>query len=339
MVKAFDDLRGGIADIPIRTLAEDEYDPAQIMTFTFNAGTIFTGHETEAKAVMEAGKNPGLGVRALHDEGITGKGINVAIIDQNLLLDHPEFAGKIAAYYDTGCDQPEDSGSMHGPAVTSLLVGKNTGVAPGAKVYYAAAPSWTGDSAYQAEGLRWIIQQNAALPEGEKIRVVSVSAAPSGEWTFFTANQEQWDAAVAEAQAAGILVLDCRTGSDTCFIWSAFYDPSQPEEVTAMTCGYPSEPDETGIDEKIICVPASYRTVAEEYEKGVCSYQYTGDGGQSWSVPYAAGVLALGWQIDPSMTAEEAVTLLRESCYQNKNGIHFIDPPAFIDAVRAQLAD
>ena len=88
----FRDLRGGICGIPVQTLAEDEYDPAQIMTFTFNAGTIFTGHEAEAAAILEAGKNPGLGVRALHDEGVTGKGVNVAIIDQNLLLDHPEFA-------------------------------------------------------------------------------------------------------------------------------------------------------------------------------------------------------------------------------------------------------
>ena len=332
-VKAFDDLRGGMDDIPIRTLTEDEYDPAQIMTFTFNAETIFTGHEAEAKAVMEAGKNPGLGVRALHDEGITGEGVNVAIIDQNLLLDHPEFAGKIAAYYDTGCNQPEDSGSMHGPAVTSLLVGENIGVAPGAKVYYAAAPSWTGDSAYYAAGLRWIIQQNAALPEGEKIRVVSVSAAPSGAGSPFT-NKDQWDAAVVEAQAAGILVLDC-SGS----IWPAFYDPMKPEDVTAMVCGFSSCLSAGRSDYGIVYVPTSYRTVAEEYKKGVCSYQYTGEGGLSWGIPYAAGVLALGWQIDPSMTAEEAANLLKQSCYQNKNGIHFIDPSAFIDAVRAQLAD
>jgi hypothetical protein len=37
--------------------------------------------------------NPGLGVRELHEEGITGKGVTVAIIDQNMILDHPEFQG------------------------------------------------------------------------------------------------------------------------------------------------------------------------------------------------------------------------------------------------------
>jgi hypothetical protein len=31
--------------------------------------------------IMEEGKNPGLGIRSLHSQGITGKGISVAIID------------------------------------------------------------------------------------------------------------------------------------------------------------------------------------------------------------------------------------------------------------------
>jgi hypothetical protein len=52
-----------------------------------------------------------------------------------------------------------------------------------------AAPSWNGDSAYQAAALDWIVDQNRALPEGQKIRVVSVSAAPSGPGSPFTQNQ------------------------------------------------------------------------------------------------------------------------------------------------------
>jgi hypothetical protein len=36
--------------------------------------------------ILEIGKNPGLGIRSLHDRGITGRGIGVAIIDQPLLV-------------------------------------------------------------------------------------------------------------------------------------------------------------------------------------------------------------------------------------------------------------
>ena len=40
--------------------------------------------------LLEAGKNPGLGVRALHAQGITGRGVGIAIIDNPLLVDHQE---------------------------------------------------------------------------------------------------------------------------------------------------------------------------------------------------------------------------------------------------------
>ena len=43
-------------------------------------------------------------MRGLQAQGITGKGVRAAIIDQPLLTDHPELSGRIAAYYDTGCE-------------------------------------------------------------------------------------------------------------------------------------------------------------------------------------------------------------------------------------------
>ena len=150
---------------------------------------VFTGAEDIAARILEEGKNPGLGVRDLHAQGITGKVVNVAIIDQNLLGDHPEYINRIAAYYDSGCERPENEGSYHAPSVLSILAGETVGVAPGARVYYAAAPSWKMDAAYKADCLYWIIEQNRALPENEKIRLVSVSSAPENGWYI---NGELW---------------------------------------------------------------------------------------------------------------------------------------------------
>jgi subtilisin family serine protease len=70
--------------------------------------------------------------------------------------------------------------------------------------------------------------------------------------------------------------------------------------------------------------------------KGDCSYQYTGRGGLSWSIPYAAGVLALGWQIDPDLTADEAVDLLFESAYRPNKDTAIIDPAAFVQLVKTK---
>jgi len=252
----------------------------------------------------------------------------VAIIDQPLYQDHPEFAGKIAAYHDVGC---ESESSMHGPAVASLLVGAKCGTAPDARLYFVAAPSWTGDSAYQAKALDWITDQNEKLPAGEKIRVVSVSAAPSGPGSPFKKSKEMWDTACARAEKAGILVLDC-TGHHG-FLGPCYYDATDPETVSRCKPGFPSRPG-MPVRGKLLLVPCSPRTTAEEYERGDCAYQYCGQGGLSWGIPYAAGVLALGWQARPDLTGPQMRELLFASAHVTPEGARTINPQAFIEAVR-----
>ncbi len=335
IVNPYDDLRyfDWLEEHNKEVYEESEYNKEDILTYTFNQGTILKGSEDIQREVMENGKDPGLGIRDIHKQGITGKGVNVAIIDQNLLLNHPEFYGKIVAYYDTGCEVGENRGSMHAPAVTSLLVGDKIGTAPDAKVYYAAVPSWKCDSEYYAKGLYWIIEENKKLPEDNKIRVVSVSAAPSGEDSLFTKNLNMWDESVLIAQREGILVLDCRIGVKTGIISPAFYDPEEPNNVLKCTGGFPGSTYKVPSFE--IGVPASYRTVAEEYMEGSPSYQYTGLGGQSWSIPYAAGVLALGWQINTTLENDRIIKILFDTCTVSNDGSNIINPPAFIEAVKA----
>lgn len=278
--------------------------------------------------ILEKAKNPGLGVRKLHEEGITGKGVNVAIIDQPMYLDHPEFEGKVKAYRDFGCGSQS---SMHGPAVASLLVGDTIGTAPGADLYFAAVPSWLGDSAYFAQALEWIVEENSKLPENDKIRAVSVSAAPSGNGTPFSINNELWDEAVRKAEEAGIAVLDCTSHHG--FVAPCYYNGGDPEEPSSYKGGFPSEKFFNRMPDHIF-VPTSPRTTAEEYVKGEYKYQYTGQGGLSWGIPYCTGVMAMGWQINPDLTWEQMIDLLFESAYKANEGTPIIDPPAFIESVK-----
>jgi serine protease AprX len=303
-------------------------------TLWFNQKTVWPANMPVATADLLAGAmNPGLGVRKLHQDGLTGKGVNVAIIDQPLYQDHPEFSGKIAVYQDVGCGSES---SMHGPAVASLLVGTKCGTAPDARIYYVAAPSWTADTAYYAKALDWIIEQNAQLPAKEKIRVVSVSAAPSGLGSPFKKNAEQWDPACKRAEKAGILVLDCTEHHG--LIGPCFYDAANPDDFAKCKAGFPSRPslgDSSGSQNPRILVPCSPRTTAEEYVKGQCGYQYCGQGGLSWSIPYCAGVFALGWQVRPELTAQEMRNLLFKAAYKTPDGSLIINPPEFIGLVRA----
>jgi serine/threonine protein kinase len=300
-------------------------------TLTFNQKTVWPASMPAgidpAKLLLD-GMNPGLGLRQLHQQGWTGKGINVAIIDQPLYQDHPEFAGKIAACFDVGCNSET---SMHGPAVASLLVGTQCGAAPDARVYYVAAPSWKADSAYYARALDWIVDQNTKLPPGNKIRVVSVSAAPSGPGSPFTTNTDIWDPACARAEKAGILVLDCTVHHG--FVGACYYDPADPENVSKCKSGFPSRPG-GGARSGLLLAPSSRRTNAEEPVKGQFGYQYWGQGGLSWSIPYCAGVLALGWQERPDLDAAQMRALLFKSAYKISDGSLIINPPQFIRMVK-----
>jgi len=311
---------------------ESQLDSSIIKTFWFNEKTVWPEkYLAYSKSLIIKGKNPGLGIRRLHQQGITGKGVAIAIIDQNICLDHPEFANKIVEYHDVGCNTPSNQSSMHGPAVASLLVGDSIGTAPDAKLYFVAAPSWTQDAKYQADALNWIIAKNNSLPDNAKIRAVSISAAPSGPGTPFTRNNADWDSAYVHAVNAGILIIDCTQNHG--ITAPCYYDIDDPDNVSACIPGWP------GLvfinDTNRICIPTSLRTTAEEYDEGNFSYQFTGRGGLSWAEPYLVGVIALGWQVRPDISGDEMLLLVRKSAYLTNSGALIIQPKAFIDSVKA----
>lgn len=215
---------------------------------------------------------------------------------------------------------------MHGPAVASLLVGETTGTAPGAKIYYAAVPSWKTDATYFADALDWIVETNKNLPAGEKIRVVSISGAPTPSNDGWT-NGEKYLESVTRAAEAGILVLDC--SSENGRIGACGYNFDNPEDVSLCKPGFLSSPGWSHKND--ILAPVQYRTTAEEDSKGDFSYQYDGDGGLSWSIPYVAGVLAMGWEIKPELTADEIMDILFNTAYVDSDGNKYINPTAFID--------
>ena len=308
-------------------------------TLRFNNETLWPATDRlpdgfDPNVLLQEGMNPGLCVRELHNQGITGKGVYVAIIDHPLFLTHPEYVGKIAAYYhDENCAAVGHS--MHGHAVTSLLVGTHCGTAPEARVFYAAVPSWALDSADYAEAMEWIIDCNRGLPDSEKIRLVSASVSPSGQRSSFKKNKAQWDDAVRRAQKEGILVLDCTLHHG--FISACWYDPNDRENPAGCTPGYPGMTDR--YRQGNLMAPTSFRTVARHDMANHPSYQYLGRGGLSWSIPYVAGVLAMGWQIRPELSPEQMKNLLFQSAYRNEKGVRIIDPKAFIQRIKTIDSD
>lgn len=329
-VKKYDDVRA--KDMSGVDLSKDAELPA---TLTFDDNSVWPAAASmpkgfDPKALATAAMNPGLGLRELHASGVTGKGVNIGVIDQPLLDDHPEFAGKIAAYFDAGCEG--QATSSHGPAVASLIVGTNCGAAPEARIYYAAVPSRLQDAACYAKALDWIVEQNGSLPEGQGIQCVCVAAAPSGPAATTSKNTEAWDEAVKRAEAARITVLDCTFSRR--FVAACWREKGDVEDPASYRPGYP------GIDlapsNGYLLIPGAPRTVAEENERGKAAYAYTGRSPLNWAVPYCAGVLALGWQVNAGLSGDQMRELLLQSAYRTKEGYKIINPKEFINAVRAR---
>ncbi len=91
-------------------------------------------------------KDPGLGIRNLHEQGITGSGVKIAIIDQPLGM-HKEYSQNLVYHEDINSNKFKgwNTASMHGAAVASIAVGDSVGVAPDADLYYMTAFNITTD--------------------------------------------------------------------------------------------------------------------------------------------------------------------------------------------------
>ena len=323
MLEKFEDLR---AKVYLANFDEGEkileVPPEDIIaSLKYNQNTKWTDNSLPKK-VLDYGKIPPFDLKELHTKGITGKGVNVAIIDQPLALNHPEYKEQIVSYKEfapKGMEMPISS--MHGPAVASLLVGKDIGAAPKAKVHYYSFPSWLRDSLYAAQALEDIIKTNKKLSDEDKIKFVSVSACLSGQGSPFKYNLDAWDKAFDHAKKEGICVVDC---SEKGFIAPGYIDYVDKQ----FYFGFPKNPKTKSYG--LVHVPNSLRTIAESYDNQHFTYCYSGLSGLSWGIPYAVGILALGQQLAPNLSAEELKNILIYTAQKNEC---IINPKRFIDKV------
>lgn len=346
IISEFEDLRGvDLSERDLRTV------PVEVLiTADFDTKTIWPGQDklsagfNPEKIISEA-KNPGLGIEELHAQGIDGRGVRVAIIDQTLssengeLIAHSEYASKIIDYREFG-DAKGENVSMHGPAVASLLVGETCGVAPGAELVYRATPSGR-DFNHKADALLDLINFNKTLPSGNKIRIVNCSIGYMEE--KYESGLERWIEAIKKAEAEGIIVSDVgdRTGVD--YIGGgASGNKNNPENYDRPLFSKDKEDEElnkifaesggNSEREKEIVIPCDYRSMVSN--TGPDEYMYKGKGGVSWSVPYLTGLFALAFQVNPNLTKKEIANAINKTAIMNKRGLKVVNPKVFIDAIR-----
>ncbi len=355
-------------DTPIGTIKMMDFDTETIWPKKEKLPQDFNPEE-----VLEESKNPGLGIRELHEQGITGQGVVVAIIDQRLDINHPEYKDSVSDYNEYGKTEKEAI-SMHGPAVASLLVGKDCGVAPGAKLVYKAVPA--GRSFHlKAKALSDIVEKNKTLSANEKVKIVSCSIGYMEEKPEPGLNE--WIEALKFAKEAGVFVVDVggnqidisfggggspgdKDDFENYFPW--LYQNNGDEELDKLVAegnideilkklretrkDELSSISDLDLRKKIeahleklrseIIVPSDYRTMASSWSKEG-QYMYNGKGGISWSVPYLAGLFALALQVNPNLQREEIAEIIKDSAVVNKKGLRIVNPKGIIDLARERI--
>lgn len=295
-------------DLTGETLTDSDYE-----NLIFDTKTVFPETLPESfqpETVLEDGKNPGLGLRALHEEGYTGKGVNVGIVDQPL-CGHLEYAGKLRYYADlTDWEAISFEGSsLHGPAVTSLLAGDTTGVAPGVNIYYAAFDlSLEDPHEAVAQAVNQLLDLNEVLPDEDKMCVISVSLGG------FSQN-DPLGYRVLQARAAkqGVYLLTCDS-FETYFDCAGRALQSDPEDFSVYTPALMVSQPGAAAGTTGIYLPMDRRAHASP--SGPEEYMYWTKSGESWAVPYAAGLFALARQVDPEVTVEEFAQAAEETAHE-----------------------
>lgn len=298
--------------------------------------------------ILELGKNPGLGIDLLHKQGITGKGVNIAIIDTAMLLTHDEYKENIMLYELSHC--LDDSAQMHGSAVVSIAVGKNVGVAPDAKVYYIAStfgtisPSGAElDLSYVAEGIKRVLEINSVLPNDDKIRVISISIGLEPQAKGYTSVVDAIE--VAKEEGVFVITTTPQINYDITLtgLGRGLYD--DPNDVQSYSPGVLWSKDYAYFSDKIekgdfLMVPMDSKTYA--FCTGNSDYAFNRQGGLSFTCPWLAGMYALCVQVKPDITPEEFInisyetgsTIKRKQFNQEDNFGIIINPVDIIDKLK-----
>ena len=294
---------------------------------TFDSSTKFPNDSAklpkdfDAEYILEFNKNPGLGIRALHEQGITGADVSIAIIDQNLLVDHEQYKENLMYYEKIHCT--DDVAQIHGPTVASIAIGKDIGVAPDAKLYYIAEThghfsanrNFEFDASIIADCILRILDINKNLPENEKIRVISISRG----YDQTDKGYKEITAAIDKANTENVFVVTTSTeayyknfnlaGADRDYF--ANPDDFKSYEPASWLRSDLYSNNSSAFFQKQNIFPMGSRTYASC--TGTENYEIAHDGGFSWAVPWCAGFYALCCQVKPDITPQEFIEIVNST--------------------------
>ncbi|HJW95450.1 MAG TPA: S8 family serine peptidase [Thermoanaerobaculia bacterium] len=318
---------------------------------------------------------PLVGATPLHESGVTGEGITVAIVDTGVSATHPDLAGAVTDEHcfcsdanGNGCcpnHQTTQSGAGaaaddygHGTHVAGIVASRRVvagvGMAPGASIVAVRVTDANGQYAHSSQvisALDWIINEH---PE---VRVVNVSLG-DGVPVSHTCDHDSADTMVVaeqvaklrargtpvvvssgnDASADGLSTPACLSG-----VWSvgAVYSA----DFGSARWPEPHCIDRTPAADRIACFSDSAPFLTFLAPGAIITSDQPGGGikersGTSMAAPHVAGAVALLLQIKPSAGVDELQSTLTTSgklITDSRNGV--VTPRIDVGKAAAELRE
>ncbi|MCO4781775.1 MAG: S8 family serine peptidase [Candidatus Cloacimonetes bacterium] len=272
-------------------------------------------------------------VSQLHDQGITGKGVLVGVIDTGI-FDHKDFKGKISAYNSftkTGLTEQIDP-IGHGSHVSGLIVGdrhkdKQIGVAPDSKLVVARAIERVSNLGSQEavkkrvhafaskilEAMQWMLDPDQDPQTDDFPKVINNS------WGFPSSmplSKSFFDGAIAKWRELGIIPVFAAGNAGKQGENSILFPGNSSEVITigALKGSEIASFSSIGSDslQKPDFVMQGYRAYSLMRKRnGQIDYGY--QSGTSMAAPKFSAMVALMLQLDPFLKFDEIYSLIQNS--------------------------
>ena len=276
-------------------------------------------------------------LKAIHDQGITGKGVTIAVLDGAVNTNIPELKGaniqdRMPCIKDSA---PENR--AHGTTVAQILVSPEFGVAPDATLYTYTLPlhgdasnctlsGWTGEAVNDTPLL---IEQ--AINDGADIITISSN---------FDDDSIDLRWAMARALAEGVIVV-AAMGNET---------TENPDDALARwrgICGIGATMPNGTLTEYTNWGNGVLTTaLGTVLTRDVSTGRVEEADGTSFATPIIAGFLALGWQhFDEDVSADQILQALAATArgsggrWNDRTGFGEIAPVAFLASDPTQHPD
>lgn len=272
-------------------------------------------------------------------KGYTGKGVTIAVLDGEVDASAPELAGATVTDK-TPCTVTSSLRSKsHGTAMASLLVSKNYGVAPDARLLsyrtsFSSAGDESGSDCIGTNGVGAVSPTsliNHAINDGAQI--ISVSSSNTQ-----TTKSLKW--AVARANARGVIIVSPSGNDATDETIDSFGKWSGVVSVSAIdTNGKRAEYSSWG--RGVTTAAVGGPMLARNYETG----NNDPTNGTSNSIPLVAGFLALARQKWPDATSNQILQVLThtglsdQSGWNKYTGYGAVDAGALVNTDPSQYPD